>query len=147
MGDRIDRRHGSGRQNFGYKELLPRAAHARKPRPRSRTQPHRAVVDAPSLKLQKVLRKGIYLNFRHSVRERRSDEAGDGRRLLHSLLRKLHARRQGHAVLRRPRKSGKVPFIRPQRRRGRAVKGQGHGQAPPGFAPLHARARRRGARL
>ena len=47
----------------------------------------------------------------------------NGRRLLHRLLRKLHARRQGHAVLRRKGQSCKVPSLCHQRRQGRTCQG------------------------
>lgn len=123
VGNRINRRHGRRRQNAGNQKLLPRASHARKLRPRARTQPHGAVVNPPSFKLQKVLRKGLYRNLGNPVRKRRFDAPRNGRRLLHSMLRKLYARRQGYAVLRRARKPCKVRAVRPQRRRRRAVEG------------------------
>ena len=52
LGHRVHRRHGRGRQDARHQEQLPHPAHAQKPRPRARTQPHGALVAKAARRLQ-----------------------------------------------------------------------------------------------
>ena len=99
-------------------------------------EPDRAVVAHAAGGLQAVLRPGVDGHQRHPVRVRRPAAVHARRRHRDRLLRLGDARRQGHAVLRRPGQPGQGAALRDQRRPRRADR-------RPGGAAQHPDHRRR----
>jgi len=73
LGDRVCRRHGSGRAHAGDQEQLSHAAHAFKSWPGTRTEHYGSLVQPYAYNLQALLRQGQPRYVLPSVRERRPD--------------------------------------------------------------------------
>ena len=125
LGDRMRRRHGSGRARAGDEEQLSDAAHALQSWPGAGTEHHGALVEPHAGAVQALLRQGQPRHLLAAIRKRRSDAAVLGRRLRDRLLRLGNAARQADAVLRRPRQPRQGAALRHQWRPRRGVRRSG----------------------